>query len=191
MGEEPSGWWEKSSQAIFLRPSAYLQLWGRLLRRKCSSGKWKPEVVLSYSFWKSHFGCDPHVIGRTIRLNTYPFTIVGVTSSTFLDVHQGQTPDLRVPVLPPREEIPEIGLLGADQDFGLIARLAAGVSRTQAEAVAARQLDDFVGASTASRGRYTRYGGLRLRSGERGWTELAAGYEDSVLMLFLLVLAAL
>src|SRR5262249_35667818 len=40
------------------------------------SGQWAPEAILSYNFWKRRFGGDPAVIGRTIRLNSYPFTIV-------------------------------------------------------------------------------------------------------------------
>src|SRR5947199_344323 len=42
-------------------------------------GQWAPEVVLSYRFWQRRFGSDPHVLGHSIRLNNYPFTIVGVS----------------------------------------------------------------------------------------------------------------
>ena len=36
-----------------------------------------PYVVLSFDYWQSRFAGDSEVIGRTIRLNGYPFTIVG------------------------------------------------------------------------------------------------------------------
>ena len=35
-------------------------------------------VVLSDSFWKTRFGGDPAVLGRTIRINEEPHTIIGV-----------------------------------------------------------------------------------------------------------------
>ena len=55
-----------------------------------------PIVVLSHRFWTSHYQSDPTVIGRSIRLNGSPFSIVGVTSPAF----QGTTvtaPDVWVP----------------------------------------------------------------------------------------------
>jgi len=42
-----------------------------------------PYIVLSYKFWKSHFGGNPNVIGDTIRLNNHPITIIGVTPPEF------------------------------------------------------------------------------------------------------------
>jgi hypothetical protein len=40
-----------------------------------------PYVVLSYSYWHSHFQDDRGVIGRVVRLNKHPFTIIGVAPS--------------------------------------------------------------------------------------------------------------
>lgn len=40
-------------------------------------------VVISHGFWKTHFGADPAVIGRTIRLDDRPVTIVGVMPEGF------------------------------------------------------------------------------------------------------------
>ena len=37
-----------------------------------------PVVVLGHSFWRSHFGGDPGVLGRSIRLGGTAFTVVGV-----------------------------------------------------------------------------------------------------------------
>lgn len=39
------------------------------------------EVILSYAFWQSHFSSNPNVLGRTIVLNGYPYTIVGIAPS--------------------------------------------------------------------------------------------------------------
>ena len=42
-----------------------------------------PVVVLNQGFWQRHFGADPSAIGRTIRLNGKPATVVGVARSEF------------------------------------------------------------------------------------------------------------
>lgn len=42
-----------------------------------------PTVILSYSFWQNQFGGDPDIIGRTIPLNGYDFTIIGVAPEKF------------------------------------------------------------------------------------------------------------
>jgi predicted permease len=42
-----------------------------------------PVVVLSHRFWTRRFDRDPSVIGRTIRLNRQPFTVIGVAAAGF------------------------------------------------------------------------------------------------------------
>ena len=42
-----------------------------------------PELVISYGLWQRRFGADPAVLGRTMRLNGEPFTIVGVMPRDF------------------------------------------------------------------------------------------------------------
>src|SRR5919112_1775537 len=36
-----------------------------------------PVVVLSYTYWTNRFARDPNVVGKQIRVNDYPMTIVG------------------------------------------------------------------------------------------------------------------
>jgi predicted permease len=40
-------------------------------------------VVLNYRFWQRHFGGDPHIIGRTLKINHAPYTIIGVMPRNF------------------------------------------------------------------------------------------------------------
>jgi putative ABC transport system permease protein len=40
-------------------------------------------VVLSNGFWKDHFGSDPTVVGRAIRLDDRPVTVIGVMGPNF------------------------------------------------------------------------------------------------------------
>src|ERR1022692_1923965 len=49
-----------------------------------------PAVVLDYRFWQRRFASDPSVIGRTIRLNRMPATVVGVASEKFTGLDSGR-----------------------------------------------------------------------------------------------------
>jgi len=35
-------------------------------------------VILTHQFWAEHFGADPALVGREIRLNSEPYTVVGI-----------------------------------------------------------------------------------------------------------------
>jgi predicted permease len=110
------------------------------------NGEWSAEAVLSYNFWQRRFGGDPSIIGRTIRLNTYPFTIVGVSPPGFFGLGRGTDCELRIPILPDGLEIPQIAQIGARPDRRLIAiaRLKPGSGIAQAESSANTQLQAFM-----------------------------------------------
>ena len=59
---------------------------GRLLDPRDDTMNAPPVVVLSERLWRSRFGADPSVIGRTLRLNTRPFTVAGVASGMFVGI---------------------------------------------------------------------------------------------------------
>jgi len=42
-----------------------------------------PYIVLTYAYWHSHFQDDRGVVGRVVRVNGHPFTILGVTPPDF------------------------------------------------------------------------------------------------------------
>jgi predicted permease len=42
-----------------------------------------PYIVLTYAYWHTHFRDDRGVVGRTVRLNKHPFTIIGVAPPGF------------------------------------------------------------------------------------------------------------
>lgn len=46
-----------------------------------------PVVVLSHDYWQTRFGSDPGVVGRVVRLNGQPFTVVGVAQPRFHGFH--------------------------------------------------------------------------------------------------------
>jgi len=56
-------------------------------------------TVISYNYWRRRFGVAPQIVGRKIRVNNYPFTILGVVAQGFNDVEIGAAPDLHAPKL--------------------------------------------------------------------------------------------
>jgi predicted permease len=58
-----------------------------------------PYIVLSYDYWHSHFQGDPGIIGRVVRLNKHPFTIIGVTQPGFHGTLSFFHPDLFEPLV--------------------------------------------------------------------------------------------
>ena len=55
-------------------------------------------VVLGDGFWKRRFGGDPSILGRAIRLNGIPFSVIGVAPVGFHGAAFGVFPDLWVTI---------------------------------------------------------------------------------------------
>src|SRR6185503_9586323 len=58
-----------------------------------------PSVVLTYDYWVRRFARDPGVVGKKIRVNDYPMTIVGVSAEGFSGLDPTVAPQIRVPIL--------------------------------------------------------------------------------------------
>jgi putative ABC transport system permease protein len=56
---------------------------GRVFSSEEDSAGQGKVVVISHSFWQSHFGANPNVVGQTISLNSEPYTIVGIMPAKF------------------------------------------------------------------------------------------------------------
>ena len=110
---------------------------GRLLR---AGDDRTPVAVLGHALWTTRFGGDPAVVGRTIRLNGNPFTVVGVTRPEFLGTRLfSYAPALWVPVGMHAQTIPgSAGLLEARNRgvFQVIGRRRGGVGVAQVQASA-------------------------------------------------------
>jgi len=57
-----------------------------------------PYAVLSYAFWQTRFAGDPGVVGRTLRVNNYPLTIVGVAQPAFDGIEPGLPAQVFLPL---------------------------------------------------------------------------------------------
>ena len=63
-----------------------------------SSGSSNQVAVLGYDFWQRRLGGARDVVGKQIRVEGHPFTIVGVTRKWFAGMTTGQSPDITVPI---------------------------------------------------------------------------------------------
>jgi predicted permease len=94
-------------------------------------------VVISHSLWASHYHSDPAALGTTVRLNRYPFTIIGVAPANF----HGSMPGLDFEMWAPTTTFKLLnssnGWMLEDRKtrmFRVMARLAPGVHLEQARA---------------------------------------------------------
>ena len=91
-----------------------------------------PYIVLSYAYWQNHFPDDPGVVGRTILLNKYPFTVLGVAPPQFRGTALFFAADLWVP-LANQAQVAGVSTLDARnvRNLWLVGRIRPGVSRGQ------------------------------------------------------------
>ena len=85
-------------------------------------------VMLSHGFWRRRFGSDPAIIGKSLTLNGETYTVVGVMPAGFQFPSNDEPVALWVPLAFRASEMTNRGF----HAYGAVARLKAGVSRSQA-----------------------------------------------------------
>jgi hypothetical protein len=55
-------------------------------------------AVLSWPAWKGAFGADPDIVGKQVRIDKQPYTIVGVAPEGFCGRDKVMQPDVFVPM---------------------------------------------------------------------------------------------
>jgi predicted permease len=72
---------------------------GRLLQRADDDHPGTSQAaVLSWPAWKSDFGADPNIVGKTVRIDKQPYTVVGVTQEGFYGTEKIGYLDIFVPM---------------------------------------------------------------------------------------------
>ena len=112
-----------------------------------------PVVVLSHGSWTRRFGADPAIVGRDVRLNNSPFTVIGVAAAGFTGTYPGRSSDVFIPVAMYNETVSSrrasFGMLDsrAASWLFLVGRLAPGFALQQAQeelrGVAAALAEEF------------------------------------------------
>ena len=57
-----------------------------------------PVAVITHGFWLRRFGGDRSIVGKTVRLNGFPLTVVGVAPPGFNGTDVGAAPSFFVPL---------------------------------------------------------------------------------------------
>ena len=97
----------------------------------------EPVAVLGYRFWQQRYRSDAAVIGRTIRVEGRPFTVVGIAPAGFTGFAVVTEPDITIPLA--GAQVVAGGTLTAlatseSRTVRMVGRLKAGLTVDQARA---------------------------------------------------------
>ena len=112
---------------------------GRVIAPGDDSVSAPPVVVLNYGYWKRQFGGSESAIGKTVRLNNVPFTIIGVAEPRFDSLSPGRVYDVWIPLSALPQINPHSWVKTRATDtyswwLVIVGRLKPGVSRLEARA---------------------------------------------------------
>jgi predicted permease len=105
-----------------------------------------PIVVLGHSYWKKRFNGDPSIVGRSVRVNAQPATVVGVVPESFLGTYALVEFEAYLPLgmIYPESAYKEMIERRDNHELRVLGRLASSVSLARAQAgldVVAHQLE--------------------------------------------------
>jgi putative ABC transport system permease protein len=128
------------ASADFFKVLGIQPQWGRPFVADEDQAGREHEVVISQSLWRRRFASDPSLIGEIIRLNSEPYSVIGIMPDGFAfprgaempkSMSFPKLPELWVPLALPAEP-------HGPSDLAIIARLRAGISQEQVKADLAR-----------------------------------------------------
>ena len=94
-----------------------------------------PVAMLSYNFWTRRFQSDPSVVGKTLKLNGKPFTVIGITPKDFIGTYPN-APTVWLPISAfPLIEVGRDPLHNSnDECCGIYGRLKGDATKSHAQA---------------------------------------------------------
>jgi len=103
-----------------------------------------PYIVLGYGLWARRFGSDANVVGRTVRVNGHPFTVIGVMPRNFYGSIVGINAEYFVPMMMQPQVLPWEDIEERYPSFvHIMGRLKPGVTIAQAQAEMSTLAADF------------------------------------------------
>jgi predicted permease len=177
-----------------------------------------PVAVISARYWRKRFGGDPQIVGKVVRFNNVPLTIVGVVTPELVGVQQvfSDGPDIAVPLAldaqlapaqPAAPGVPSVPRLAAPTVWWLqvMGRLKPGVTAGQVQAnlatvfqnTARAGFDSFFSTLPATTRSSSRFQNrilvphLLVESGARGIYDVNQSDERSVRILGAVVVLVL
>ena len=136
-GGNPSSEWGEDASGNYFDALGIQPYLGHFFHQRDEHGPNSiPDVVLTYSFWHTRFQDDSNVVGRVVRLNGHPFTVLGVTPPLFHGTLMFFNPAFFVPMVEdPLLENADLDARGAGTAvFETMGHLKPGVTPGQAVA---------------------------------------------------------
>ena len=159
---------------------------GRLLQPSDDDPAPASVAVVSHRFATRRFGVPQTAVGKTVRVNDEPFTIVGVAPAGFFGAEPGAVPDVYLPM--------QASSFGRDvrRDehvywVELMGRLAPGVTLAQAQARLGAAFQQFVAASAVNEAQRLDLPQLQIQEGATGLDSLRRKYALPIYMLMIMV----
>jgi predicted permease len=136
-GDNPVRAWAYSVSGNYFDVLGIQPYLGRVFHASDENGpNSAPYIVLSYSYWHTRMHDDPAAVGRTVHVNKYPFTIIGVAPEGFRGTLMFFSPDFFVPIVN-QEQLEgqnRLDVRTTTSVFMSFGRLKPGVTREQAAA---------------------------------------------------------
>jgi predicted permease len=135
----------------------------------------RPTIVISYELWKTRFQGDSSIRGRVVRVNGFPFSIIGVAAPSFHGSMPGEEVDIWVPAAMLGQIVPT-GAWWLDdrgtRTFRVFARLSDGVTFNAARA----EVESFASFMAKANGDVSKgMGGRLMRVWQSHW-----GLQDAL-----------
>ena len=136
-GENPAQVWIYEVSGNYFDVLGIQPYLGRFIHASDEHGpNGAPYIVLTYAYWHTHFQDDRGVVGRVVKLNKHPFTIVGVAPQGFRGTLLFFTPDFFAPIVN-QEQLDGLSYLnerGKRPIFQVMGHLKARITPQQAVA---------------------------------------------------------
>jgi predicted permease len=153
-------------------------------------------AILSHRFGQRRFGDPRQAVGRIVRINNKPFSVVGVAPPGFFGAEPGSVPDVYVP-MHAQTVIESAGVVTSALAqhhlnpnyywIEIMGRLKPGVSRAHAQAVLGPQFRSFVDATATTERQRTDLPELRIMDGSAGLDSIRRRYAKPVYVLTTMV----
>ena len=169
---------------------------GRLLSPADDDSGGRPVAVLSYGFWQRNFGGDERVLNRGVRLNNFPYTVVGIAPPGFYGIDLGSPPDVFVPMAMKAQITPTWDGLKdrLDRWANLIARCRPGINPARAQSALqviypplVKQDLAFIRTPTESFLKQFAHNNVSLTPGGKGYADMRETLRDPLRFLSVMV----
>jgi predicted permease len=157
-----------------------------------------PAAVIGYGYWERRFGRDPAIVGRTITVNSIPFTVVGVSPPEFYGIQPGLAVEVWLPLhsqpqveprwspwAPPGATPPVGALFAARDDWWVLimGRLKPGVSEKEAKAGVDVVFQQSIAADVSSTVKAESIPHVGMESGSQGLAYLRTQFSKPLFIL--------